>query len=244
MDDGGLIAEQIAYYRARAPWYDDFWYRRGFYEHRQNERWQRDMDALMAALHDWASHARPARLLELAAGTGEVTRRVAPFAGHVTAVDASPETLVINAEKLRAIGTPVDYVVADLFDWRPPERYDAVVFSFWISHVPRDRWNGFWELVRDALAPGGVAWFCESAPPELGWDAGAMPRPENTDVLTGDGTIDRATGVHVRELADGRTFRAVKRFFAPEWLEGDLRARRFDAHVHTTEWAFLYGSAR
>jgi demethylmenaquinone methyltransferase/2-methoxy-6-polyprenyl-1,4-benzoquinol methylase len=241
MDD--LIAEQIAYYRARAPWYDDFWYRRGFYANRANDRWQRDMDALLAALHAWVTSARPRRVLELAAGTGEITRRIAPHVQHVTAVDSAPETLEINREKLRDVDTPVEYVVADLFAWEPPARYDAVVFGFWLSHVPRVRWNAFWSLVERSLVPGGIAWFCDSAAPDLAWEKGVLPRPENTDVLTGDGTIDRHADVHVRELPDGRTFRAVKRFFFAEDLERDLRLLGWNADVHTTEWAFIHGTA-
>lgn len=241
MDD--LIAEQIEYYRARAPWYDDFWNRSGLYANKANDWWQRDMDALVAALHEWVTTARPAHVLELAGGTGEVTRRIAPYVERLTVVDAAPETLEINREKTSALSTSIEYVVADVFEWKPSEQYDAVVFSFWLSHVPRDKWDGFWELVRAALVPGGVAWFCDSAPPELAWDVGALPRPEETAVLTGDGTIDRTTDVHLRELPDGRTFRAVKRFFFPDALERDLRGRGFDADVHATEWAFIYGTA-
>ena len=31
IDADALISEQIEYYRARAPWYDDWWYREGQY---------------------------------------------------------------------------------------------------------------------------------------------------------------------------------------------------------------------
>jgi hypothetical protein len=31
IDADALIGEQIEYYRARAPWYDDWWYREGQY---------------------------------------------------------------------------------------------------------------------------------------------------------------------------------------------------------------------
>ena len=79
----------------------------------------------------------------------------------MTAVDASPEALAINAARN---GTDrVEHVVADLFDWEPPRRFDHVCFSFWISHVPATRWAGFWAMVARALVPGGRVWFCDNA---------------------------------------------------------------------------------
>jgi demethylmenaquinone methyltransferase/2-methoxy-6-polyprenyl-1,4-benzoquinol methylase len=161
----------------------------------------------------------------------------------LTAVDTSPETLAINAEKLGTDAGRVDYVVADLFDWRPPTTYDAVLFGFWISHVPADRWDAFWSLVRRCVRPGGHVWFCDNADPELGWRAGVLPRPEPV-YLSGDGNLDTDSDIAVRELSDGRSFRVVKRFFAPDDLARELASYGIDATVTTTEWAFLLGRGR
>jgi len=103
------------------------------------------------------------QVLELAAGTGTWTGELARHADHVTAVDAAPEVLAIN--RARHGGLRVTYVVADLFSWTPPRRFDAVCSGFWISHVPAARWAWFWTLVDAALAPGGRVWFCDSAHP-------------------------------------------------------------------------------
>jgi len=81
----------------------------------------------------------------------------------VTAVDAAPEVLDIN--RARHGGQRVTHVLADLFSWTPPRRFDAVCFGFWVSHVPAARWASFWALVDHALAPGGRVWFCDSAHP-------------------------------------------------------------------------------
>jgi hypothetical protein len=37
----------------------------------------------------------------------------------------------------------VRFVQADLFSWRPDRRHDVVLFGFWLSHVPRDRFDAF-----------------------------------------------------------------------------------------------------
>jgi demethylmenaquinone methyltransferase/2-methoxy-6-polyprenyl-1,4-benzoquinol methylase len=178
----------------------------------------------------------------LAAGTGNLTRLVARHAGRVTAVDASPEVLAINADKLGPERERVDFVVTDLFSWAPPTAYDAVLFGFWISHVPSDRWDGFWSMVQRAVRPGGSIWFCDNADPQLGWLAGVLPRPE-ARFVSGDGDIDVATGITERTLPDGRSYRVVKRFFPPDALTRELTERGFEATVTNTDWAFLIGRA-
>jgi len=55
----------------------------------------------------------------------------------------------------------VRFVEADLFRWRPDRRYDVVCFGFWLSHVPLERFERFWSLVDEALAPGGRVFFAD-----------------------------------------------------------------------------------
>jgi SAM-dependent methyltransferase/GNAT superfamily N-acetyltransferase len=242
---GELLGEQIAYYRARAPVYDDWWESRDTDPRSDEVRaaWLAERSRLEADLDEWCEGLAGASMLELAAGTGNLTRLAAHHAGGLTALDTSPETLAINADKLGALRERVEFVVADLFAWTPPTTYDAVLFGFWISHVPADHWDAFWSLVRRCLRPGGSIWFCDNADPELGWRAGVLPRPEPR-FLIGDGIIDRNTGIHERALPDGRSYRVVKRFYTPEDLTRRLLAYGIDATVTTTQWAFLLGRGR
>jgi demethylmenaquinone methyltransferase/2-methoxy-6-polyprenyl-1,4-benzoquinol methylase len=244
-----LIDEQIAYYRARAPWYDDWWYRRGQHERDRDgdggytDRWYQDVDAMLADFEAWITATRPQRVLELASGTGEFTRRMLAQGVHVTAVDASPEVHEISASKLDDESRArVEYVEADLFSWRPAATFDAVVFGFWLSHVPRGRVDAFWTLVHSALAPGGQVWLTDDAPPERWWDQNVLERPANPRIVEGAfSRLDRETDVHERSLPDGRTFKLVKRFLDPSELERELNARGFDARITTTDWAFIIG---
>ena len=237
-----VLEEQAAYYRARAPVYDDWWEARGT-DPRPDElrdAWLAERALLEADIEEWCAGFTEASVLELAAGTGNLTCLVASHVARLTAVDASPEVLAINADKLGAERDRVDFVLADLFSWEPPTTYDAVLFGFWISHVPADRWDAFWSRVRRCLRPGGSIWFCDNADPELGWRAGVLPRPE-ARYLSGDATIDRSTRITERALPDGRSFRVVKRFYDPDALARELASYGFDATVTTTEWAFLLG---
>jgi ubiquinone/menaquinone biosynthesis C-methylase UbiE len=120
MDDDvqALVAEQVAYYRARAPDYDDAYL---------GKDWDRCMQELPIA----------GDVLELACGSGQWTRLLAARARSVTAVDAAPEMLAIARQRVGNL--PVEFIEADVFAWEPPRRYDTVLFAFWLTHVPPTR---------------------------------------------------------------------------------------------------------
>ena len=224
-----VIAEQVAYYRARAPEYDDWFFRRGDYDHGPdwNRRWREEVDVLRQAL----DAAQPSgRVLELACGTGLWTERLAPYAVGLTCVDASPEVIALNRARVDA--KHVDYVCADLFAWEPAQRYDFVFFGFWLSHVPAGAFIPFWSMVARALAPGGRVFFADSrnhpAAREGGYDEWAPPVPPARSR---------------RRLRDGREFEIVKIFHRPDELEAQLRALGWRAVVRGTRTFFLHGLA-
>src|SRR6266496_3388266 len=80
MSDGGILQDQIDYYRARAGEYDEWWFRTGRYDRGPefNARWRAEVATVEAALDTWLTARRPQTLLELACGTGLFTRRLAP----------------------------------------------------------------------------------------------------------------------------------------------------------------------
>jgi demethylmenaquinone methyltransferase/2-methoxy-6-polyprenyl-1,4-benzoquinol methylase len=202
-----LLEEMREYYAARAPEYEDWWYRRGPFQldPERKARWDADIHEVERALDDVLGGT----VVELAAGTGTWTRKLVAGADRVVAVDASPETLALNTPQ-------AEHVVADLFDWRPAERFDLCFFGFWLSHVPDERLDEFWALVRAALKPGGRVFLIDS----------------------GAGDPVHATlshsGVETRRLQDGREFRIVKRYRTPaDFPELDLRV--------TANGHFLYG---
>ena len=231
MSDGGILQDQIDYYRARAGEYDEWWFRTGRYDRGPefNARWRAEVGAVEAALATWLTARRPQTLLELACGTGLFTRRLAPRVPHITAVDASPEVLAINRSRVATAN--VDYVEADLFAWRPAARYDAVFFSFWLSHVPEERFAAFWDKVAHALAPGGAAYLIDSA-----FDPTSTAKDH---VLP-----ERDTGIVTRRLNDGREFRIVKLFWELQALAARLGALGWSPTVAKTPSYFIHGHAR
>jgi SAM-dependent methyltransferase len=228
MSASTILKQQIEYYRARAAEYDEWWFRTGRYDRGPefNAQWQTEVASVEEALDAWLAVRRPRNVLELACGTGLFTRRLAPRVPHLTAVDASPEVIAINRDRVAADN--VEYVEADLFSWRPAQAYDAVFFSFWLSHVPDDRFVAFWKTVGAALAPGGVAYLIDSA-----FDPTSTAKDH---VLPG-----RDAGVVTRKLNDGREFRIVKLFYRPEELAAKLSKLGWRAKIRQTEHYFIHG---
>jgi SAM-dependent methyltransferase len=225
-----ILQQQVEYYRARAGEYDEWWFRTGRYDRGPefNARWHAEVDEVEDALAVWLAARRPIAALELACGTGLFTRHLAPRVRDLTAVDASPEVIAIN--RARVAATNVDYVQADIFEWRPTRTYDAVFFSFWLSHVPDDRFAPFWQQVSAALAPGGAAYLIDSAfdPTSTAKDH-AVPRKD--------------AGVVTRKLNDGREFQIVKVFYRPDELAAKLSVICWRTDIRQTEHYFIHGQA-
>ena len=228
--DASILLDQVAYYRARAAEYDEWWFRQRRFDRgtELNAAWFADVEIVEAALHAFLAAVRPQRVLELACGTGLFTRHLAPRVAWITAVDASPEAIACN--RARVNRENVDYVVADLFDWEPEQRYDLAFMSFWLSHVPWGRFDAFWSTVRRALEPGGTAYVIDSA---LDPTSTARDHP----------TPDADAGIVSRKLNDGRQFRIVKLFHEPSALNRRLAALGFDATIERTPRYFIHGAA-
>lgn len=125
----------------------------------------------------------------------------------------------------------VSYVQADLFTWEPDRAYDVCFFGFWLSHVPEERFETFWEKVRRAVGPEGRVFFIDSL------------RSDQASAI--DHTLpDRGEETMLRRLADGREYHIVKRFHQPERLQRRLADLGWSAQVETTKEFFIHGQGR
>ena len=76
------------------------------------------------------------------------------------------------------------YVQADLFAWEPERTYDVCFFSFWLSHVPEERFQEFWAKVRRAVRSEGRVFFIDSLRHDLASAVDhELPEPENPVML-------------------------------------------------------------
>ncbi|MFL5673203.1 MAG: class I SAM-dependent methyltransferase [Chloroflexota bacterium] len=219
-------AEMLAYYEARAPEYDDWYLRRGRYERGpvHDAAWNAELD--MAGR--WLD-ALPitGQIVELAAGTGWWSPLLAAK-GELSMYDGNPGPLDRARERLVAHRLRAHLHVRDA--WAEPDRQvDAVFTGFWLSHVPRDRFDAFLALVRRWLKPGGLFAFIDSLPDP---QSSAADHPTPADDLS------------VRRLADGREFTVVKVYYTPPELEDALHRAGFrDVEVTTTGRFFVTGAA-
>lgn len=206
----GVLAEQVAYYRARAPEYD------------AGALLLPGGDEVAAALDAF----RPTGdVLELACGTGAWTVQLLRHADAVTAVDFAPEMLELAG---RRVGDDprVRFLLADLFTWRPDRRYDVVFLGFWISHVPLERFEAFWELVDQSLAPEGRVFFADDS------------YRTDEELIEGPGSVTIE-----RRLEDGARFRVIKVPHTVAGLRRSLRKLGWTADVHETAGPFYWGTA-
>lgn len=190
-----LLAEQIAYYRARAPEYED-----DTMEELGPEVLKGAGRELLTAIDAFAPRGD---VLELACGPGTWTVDLLRHAHSLTCVDAAPEMLEHAAR--RVDDERVRFIQADLFSWEPDRLYDAIFFGFWLSHVPLERFDSFWEMVASALEPGGRVLFVDDA------------YRTAEELIAG-----KESSTIGRRLHDGRPYRAVKVPHTPESLERRL----------------------
>jgi SAM-dependent methyltransferase len=224
--DAGTTAalrEQLDYYRARADGIDEWWLRDGLHE-RDRASWLADVATVVDALERFRPRGR---VLELAGGTGTWSERLLGYADELTVVDGAPEMLALNAARLQS--APVRYVQADLFDWAPAERADTVFFSFWLSHVPPERFTAFWRLVDDCLAPGGRVFFVDS-------------RPEETSTAVDHASAQHGAPLVERRVKDGRRFHVYKIFYEALALTEQLRALGWRFDVRESSRYFIHGA--
>lgn len=200
-----LLREQIAYYRAAAA------------EYSVDEVAAR---ALASALDEFGPSGE---VLELACGPGIWTQQLLRHAANVAAVDAAPEMLA--RARVRFGGGGVRFIEADLFEWTPEGKYDFVFFGFWLSHIPLDRFETFWDLVRTCLKPDGRVFFVD--------DNDRTPE----ELIYGE-----ASSTIRRRLKDGTAHRAVKVAHQPAELEERLRRLGWDIRVTPVWGPFYYGA--
>jgi demethylmenaquinone methyltransferase/2-methoxy-6-polyprenyl-1,4-benzoquinol methylase len=209
-----LLAEQAAYYRARAAEYD------------ATSPIPAD-DASRAKLVNALEVFRPrGRVLEFACGTGEWTATLAKHASELTAIDASPEMLTLASERVR--NDRVRFIEADIFGWRPDRRYDVVFFGAWLSHVPPRRFDHFWALVAECLDETGRVFFIDE-----------LPAVEAHERVIPDAVAPAAE----RPLSSGARYRIVKVFYPPAELRRRLAALGWKVSVQPVGWRFFYATA-
>jgi ubiquinone/menaquinone biosynthesis C-methylase UbiE len=146
-----------AYYERRAREYDDWWLGTGLFAARDRPGWDEDVAALVRAV----AALPPARVLDVACGTGFLTRHLR---GEVTGLDQSAAMLEVAAGRAPAArlvqGEAVPLPFADA-------AFDVVFTGHFYGHLARSERGAFLRearrvaprvvVVDSAQRPGGPA---------------------------------------------------------------------------------------
>ncbi len=89
------------------------------------------------------------RMLDFGAGTGLLTRRLAPYVGDITAVDTSAKMLEKLAESVPETACRQGDIIT--YECRSP--FDLIVSSMTMHHIPDT--EALLKKLHDLLAPGG-----------------------------------------------------------------------------------------
>lgn len=227
MDDSlqQRLTEQIAYYRARAPEYDAWANREGAFDRgHHNDAWHEEKRLLAEALRGfWPG----GNVLEIAGGTGQWTQQLIRYTPLLTVLDAAPEALEENRRRTAQHTTMIRYELGDVFTWEPPERYDVVFFSYWLSHVPPEHFDEFWKKVDLCLKPGGRVFLIDNLPSEAAEALDPeIPADDDASVL--------------RPAPDGNLYRVWKVLWQPEELGKLLFDLGWGFDVFSTGHYFLW----
>lgn len=135
----------------------------------------------------------PARALDLGSGEGRNAIWLAERGWRVTAIDFS-EAGLAKAQRLAARrGVNVEWVLADLAEWRPSSSFDLVVVAY--LQIPAGLRRRVWPRAAGAVAAGGTLLVIAHHPDNLrdGWGG-----PGSLDVLYGpDEVVAALTGFTV-----------------------------------------------
>jgi SAM-dependent methyltransferase len=201
-------SDQIAYYRARAPWYDDAYTCAGDYDRgpEQNACWLDELGTVERALAAAPVHGD---CVELGAGTGYWTERVIDKVERLWALDAAPEVLNLSRERLGPSASKVEFEIVDLWRWEPERVWDSAVAFFFLEHVPDEVLPGLLTSLHDALRPGAPLFVAEGA------------------------TFEPAPEIETRSI-DGRAFDVVERRRSPMDYETAFAAVGFSVEAATS----------
>jgi len=132
-----------------------------------------------------ASALTPGRALDLACGEGRNAVWLAGLGWQAVGVDFSAVALGKARRLAAGRGVEVEWVEADLLEWRPPEAAFDLVIAFYLQ-LPADQRRLVNRRAASAVAPGGTLLVVGHALANL---AGGYGGPRDLTVLYGPGDI-------------------------------------------------------
>ncbi len=115
-----------AYYERRAPEYDDWYLGRGLFRDRDRPAWREELRAVVSVIGDLV----PARTLDVACGTGFITRYLP---GHIVGLDGSESMLHVAGSRMSGARVRADGMSLPFRD----DSFDRVFTGHFYGHLRR-----------------------------------------------------------------------------------------------------------
>jgi ubiquinone/menaquinone biosynthesis C-methylase UbiE len=197
-----IVGEEMrAYYDRRAPGYDDWWFGAGKFAARDRPGWFEEVEELFGVVRSLPA----ARVLDVACGTGHMTRHLA---GEVTGLDQSPAMVQIASQRLpharilRGEAVPLPFADGE---------FDRVFTGHFYGHLLDDEREPFLAEARRVAIELVVVDSAAREDAEDGWQVRELPDGSRHRVykrfFTAEGLAGELGGGRV--LHEGRWFVAV-----------------------------------
>ena len=167
-----------------------------------------------ADLDLWLALARTAEgpVLDVGAGTGRVTLRLAAAGCRVTALDRDAELLAALQERASQAGVDVETVVADAAGFALPRRFALIIVPMQTIQLLDDR-DGFFASAARALMPDGLVAAAIADALEVFDEIAPLPPPDRGEA---DGREFLSQPVAVRELPGSVRIERIRQIVAPD----------------------------
>ncbi|MCZ6677875.1 MAG: class I SAM-dependent methyltransferase [Candidatus Poribacteria bacterium] len=188
--------------------------------------WEEEDAVMIKALQ---SAMKGRRVLEVACGSGQRTRFVAPVAEYVLATEIDHGNLEWARTNLQFDN--VEYLQCDAFDLAPINgKFDVGFVGGFFHIVPQARYDAFLSSFHEKLSPGSVVFMYSSS--------GDLTKVDKR-LFRKKGLVDRYCR---RELSDGSVYEIVDNDFDEQKLKSifEPRAENIDVHVGRYMWWMRY----
>lgn len=168
--------------------------------------WQDDLAHIRQVVEEFPNRTA---LLDLACGTGYWLVPASKSASSIQGVDLHESALAIARRNHYAC--PAGFQQADVYQYRPDDRFPSAMPGFWLSHLDRCRASQFQETLIASLEPrASILAFDETVHPDR-----SLP------TLGIDASGNRWEG---RKLKDGSEFEVIKNVVNQAWFSRHLPA--------------------
>ncbi len=206
------------YYESRAPEYEKVY---GFTDPAR----RKELDAIELLARDTF---KDKSVLEIACGSGYWTELLSGVASDILAIDYSNAMLEIARNRDYPQGEDaLEKITFKKFDAYQletlPEKYDAALAGFWLSHIPKKRLSAFLAGLQSCLKTGApVLFFDNNKVAGLGGEVARRPDSDDT--------------FKERTIGNGSTHIVLKNYFTKDQLQELIAPYACKVEITTGKW--------